>query len=197
MLIINHQRLAYIGIVLSVVFGLDLMSACLWYQSIWRDNQKPSRVEVEVAVVFYGDTIKGHSIGSDTKRRLNHVLFLFEQQKVQNIICVGGSKISSNFKGSNMMKKYLVKRGIPEHVVWADQSSYDTSSNWQEALKIMKANGWKEALAVSSAVHLKRIMKMIDLTKRKVIPSSYSYQTCKVSHLFRELKFGNKFIMNG
>ncbi len=126
----------------------------------FRHAGKPSG---DAAVVFFGDyDFQERELGAETIKRLRHAAFLVNSGAVDEVLCVGGSGFIVNFGdyGSVMMKRWLTARlGVEPARVMVDTLSYDSVTNYHEALSVARRSGWRRIVLVSSASHLYRLAR--------------------------------------
>ncbi|MFC1528672.1 YdcF family protein [Candidatus Latescibacterota bacterium] len=115
-------------------------------------------------------------LGSETIKRLDNAAELFNTGRTKHILCVGGKGLEKRLgiTGSQMMREYLAKAGVPEEKVTAGTSSYDSYSNWEEARTIIHAHYWKTITLVSSPFHLYRLSYVAKDENLRVSFSPYS-----------------------
>lgn len=57
---------------------------------------------------------------------------------------------------SEVMKKELIGRGIPEEAVFVEKTSKNTKQNFEELFKMAKANNWGKILIITNRYHVPR-----------------------------------------
>lgn len=122
-----------------------------------------SAQDIDALVVFFGDFDENGNISEESIRRLTFAVDLYKKGAGRNIIFVGGWRPLKNLYGSAMMAKRAAEMGVKPSDIFYDLTSRDTINNWLEAEKIIKKQNFKKVVLVSSAFHLMRIEKMIDI----------------------------------
>lgn len=160
----NTVRYLFLLIIVDVLFSV------LWSVYILnKTNNFKKQTNVQVVVILMGDFNKDYTqIGSETLRRLNFGLSLFNDFHSKNYLCVGGSRPNSNIYGAELMKDYLQRNGVPAGQIYTDGRSFDTKGNWDDALNMVEKKQWKSVAVISSAFHLYRARKYIIDSNKKV-----------------------------
>ena len=116
-----------------------------------RDEIHPA----DVAVVP-GNTVERDGQPSARLRaRLDKTLELYRVGLFGHVIVSGGVG-AEGFDEAEVMKRYLVSRGVPEDRVIADGGGTTTYRTARNAAELMKRNGWGSALVVSQYFHIAR-----------------------------------------
>ena len=71
------------------------------------------------------------------------------------------------------MRDYLLQRGVPEHRVFADSTSFDSRSNWRNARRIASENGWLSVVLISTPLHLYRLLDEADGTEGLTVTAAF------------------------
>jgi len=119
--------------------------------------------DIDALVVFFGDFDDNDNISEESIRRLTFAVDLYKKGTGRNIIFVGGWRPLKNLYGSAVMAKRAEDMGVRPSDIFYDLTSRDTINNWLEAEKIIKKQHFKKVILISSAFHLMRIEKMIDI----------------------------------
>ncbi len=116
-----------------------------------RDELQPA----DVAVVP-GNTVERDGQPSARLRaRLDKTLELYRARLFGHVIVSGGVG-AEGFDEAEVMKRYLVDRGVPEDRVIADGGGATTYLTAKNAAALMKRNGWGSAMVVSQYFHVAR-----------------------------------------
>jgi len=75
---------------------------------------------------------------------------------------VGGYDISYWKGRPHLMKRFLVEHGVPADRILHDSLSFNTITNWQQALLIMEKQKCDTVIAISAPLHIFRISRIID-----------------------------------
>ena len=163
-----------LGFAVLVLLVLDIVASVIYFTHVNRVIGKSANDTAVVGVVLFSD------IKSETTRRINHTIHLYNKGLFTNILCVGGARRSKNQYGSEIMKNKLVASGIPQDLVYTEKRSNNTSLNLYEALKTIKQHGWESATFISSPLHTYRVQRFMPDSKEdiSIFFSPYSYTAC-------------------
>ena len=110
----------------------------------------------DVAIVP-GNTVEKDGHPSERLRaRLDQAVALYRQGLFQDVIVSGGVG-SEGFDEAEVMKRYLVERGVPEGRIHVDSGGATTYLTAKNATRIMRENGWQSAMVVSQYFHIPRM----------------------------------------
>jgi len=154
----NYRFLCIIAFI--VIF--DLIGSVSYYLHVARTFPTVPAGSFEAVVILMGDFNDDYSdIGQETRRRLNHAASLQSNNAIGSFLCLGGSRPQEQVIGAEFMKKYLQQQGIPPESIITSGTSFDTITNWADALEIITRHGWSTIGVVSSAMHLFRLKNTI------------------------------------
>ena len=162
-------------VLIVVLLVADVLACVVYYKNV-QDflSGQPRKVEADLMVVFQRNVdYETRTLGHGTIKRLDHAISLYEQGDIDWILCVGGSRPQINLYGAKLMKDYLVGKGFDGSKVLYDSLSYDTETNWEEAIKVIEHYQFKTVIAVSSPLHVYRISQIVNL--ENVVYASYNY----------------------
>ena len=168
-----------LAIILLACCLTDIFAVFVYYYKVQAFiSSQAFNSTVDAGVVFFGPYNRlTNEFGNDTKRRLEHTVYLYESEKINHIICVGGARVDKKFSGSKKMQNYLMKNGIDAEKILYDSLSYDTKTNWHEALKIIDRNHFNSIVIISSPLHVYRIAKIADRDNTFYSPYTYDNRT--------------------
>ena len=151
-----------------------------------RDEKAPS----DVAIVLGAATTNGE-VSPVYRERINHAIWLYENGYVDYLILTGGFGDGNSVSDSAAAKNYAISRGIPENVIFIEESSTITEENLEQAKIIMDNNSFNTAILVSDPLHMKRAMRMaddygIDALTSPTPTSMYRTPKTKLPFLLRE-----------
>ena len=131
--------------------------------------------KADAGILFFGDYIKDATdIGPNSTKRANVAIALYNEEKINHIVCVGGYYFKTWKEKPHYMKNYLVKNGIPPINILHDSLSFNTITNWYEGEKIMSNNNFFTAIAISDPLHIFRISLIIK--DPNIYYASYEYK---------------------
>lgn len=111
----------------------------------------------DVAVVLGNRVERSGTPSGHLRLRLDHAFALYQQGVVKNIIVSGGLG-REGFEEADVMRDYLIQRGVPAENIFADRGGYDTYETARNAKIIMHAQGFSSAVVVSHYFHLPRAL---------------------------------------
>jgi len=150
------------------------------------DEKAPS----DVAIVLGAGTSNG-KVSPVYRERIEHGIWLYENDYVDHLIFTGGYGKGNTISDSAAAKNYAISRGIPENVIFIEESSTITEENLEQAKIIMDNNSFNTAILVSDPLHMKRAMRMagdygIDALTSPTPTSMYRTPKTKLPFLLRE-----------
>lgn len=117
--------------------------------------------KADVAIVLGAGTNNGN-LSPVFRERINHAIYLYKKQLVNQIIFTGGYGTDQATSDSQIAKQYAIKMGVsPTDLIIEEKSRY-TVENLIESKNIMDSLNYKTALLISDPLHMKRAMKMAE-----------------------------------
>jgi len=171
----NNKGIVLIIGIFTFVLAIDLGMVFIYYQHV-QDFllDQPENTQADAGIIFFGDyTDDQTSLGPDSKNRAKTAIKLFEEGKVKKIICVGGYNLMEWKGKTHFMRQFLERNNIPKSCIIIDSLSFNTITNWREALKIIEHEKFDQVIAISSPLHIYRISCMID--SKNLDYASYTY----------------------
>lgn len=178
----NRWIRIFISAVLLVLVG-DITFYALAPQGVLIREVGPrafTAVDAEV-VFFHGFNKQWNGLSNETKRRLDYAISLFNKGQAGILIPCGGNKVERELSGAGLMADYARLHGVPRDRIFVESSSYDSATNIQNILKLMKDKGFRSAVFISSPHHIKRLRKISQETGGdfKITFASYSPSDCQ------------------
>ena len=106
--------------------------------------------------------------------RLLNTIELYKKGKIKNILITGASgSLTSNMKESQLIKKFLLRIGIPKKRIIIEDKSMNTHENaiyCQKVIKQLHPDNNVRCLAITSSYHMRRTIACFDKTNIKVDP---------------------------
>lgn len=115
------------------------------------DTARPS----DVAIILGSKVNPDGSLSPRLQARLDRALALYQQKLVANLIVSGGFGKEGHDEAL-VMKQYLLRQGIPETALIADQHGDNTEATAQNSAALMQQHGWKSAIIVTQFFHIAR-----------------------------------------
>lgn len=164
-------------LLIVALIAVDVLGCVLYYKKVQDFVLKqPYDVHADLMVVFQRNVdYETRALGSGTIKRLDRAISLYDQGNIDWILCVGGARPQIKLYGAKLMKNYLVKHGLDGNKVFYDSLSYDTGTNWAEAMKVIRHYQFKDIVAVSSPLHIYRIASIVN-NDEHVVYAAYNYE---------------------
>jgi uncharacterized SAM-binding protein YcdF (DUF218 family) len=139
-------------VLLALVVGglLQLAAICI---DGCTDRGPPAGADV--AVVLGNHVSAAGEASPRLQRRLDAALALYQDGRVPRIIVSGGQDRGSAPE-AEVMKRYLVERGVPADAVIEDRGGINTYATARFVADHMQAGGLRSVVAVSQYYHLTR-----------------------------------------
>jgi uncharacterized SAM-binding protein YcdF (DUF218 family) len=176
-------------IILAVYYGLIFFTPI----SRWLADRLivPSVIsEADVILVLSGGTIKQQYLTHQTLSRLVHGITIWRQAKAPYLLLSGGTSAHGGIPEAYLMADMARNLGIKQDKIYLEDQSINTRENISYSAKIMEKQGWESALLVTSALHMKRTLKLAEENGLKCIPAAAPYSERYLSRyqLYRLVK---------
>ena len=148
---------------LMAVLALALIAALFCAGLIgfvyYKETHLPERQESDVIIVLGAQVKEDGTPSVALERRLTAALESY-QEKPQLIIVCGAQGINEPRAEGDVMRDWLIEKGVrPEDVV-AETASFNTRENLVYARAIMEHRGLAQALVVTSDYHVARALEL-------------------------------------
>jgi vancomycin permeability regulator SanA len=110
----------------------------------------------DVAIVPGNTVEKDGRPSARLQARLDQTVALYRQGLFPDVIVSGGVG-REGFDEAEVMKRYLVEKGVPEGHVHVDSGGATTYLTARNATRIMREHGWQSAMVVSQYFHVPRM----------------------------------------
>ena len=165
----NKRTKKVLLVPLALLSASFLVAALLVAADGLRDEIHPA----DVAIVP-GNTVERDGQPSARLRaRLDKALALYRDGMFGHVIVSGGVG-AEGFDEAEVMKRYLVSRGVPEERVIADGGGTTTYRTARNAAEVMRRNGWGSALVVSQYFHIARTRLAVERYGVKPVYSAHA-----------------------
>ncbi|MEA4986840.1 MAG: YdcF family protein [Anaerovorax sp.] len=98
------------------------------------------------------------------RERINHAIWLYENDYVDKIIFTGGKGKGSQFAESEVGRNYAIEKNVNAEDIFIESKSKITEENIRNAYKIIQEKGFTTCTIVSDPLHMKRAMLMAENT---------------------------------
>lgn len=151
-------RRLLVGLVLLALLGL-LCTAGLMDFVYYKETHLPPVGDSDVIIVLGAQVKEDGTPSVALERRLTAALESY-QEKPQLIIVCGAQGINEPRAEGDVMRDWLIEKGVrPEDVV-AETASFNTRENLVYARAIMEHRGLSQALIVTSDYHVARALAL-------------------------------------
>ena len=114
--------------ILIVIVGLLIIYTGKSICDIWSFSTFDQKCMADVAIIL-GAAVYTEEPSPVYKERINHGITLYKEGYVDKIIVTGGSPDGSEMSEASVAKKYLLEQGIPDEVVFTEDTSTITQEN--------------------------------------------------------------------
>lgn len=161
--------------------------------SIWTFSDKIQLVRTDVAVVL-GAAAWDDEPSPVLRERINHSIWLYENDYVDKIIFTGGKGKGNKYAESEVARDYAIKNNVNSDDILIETKSRITEENIKYAYEIAVEKNFNTFTIVSDPLHMKRAILMAKNTGMEAYSSptqSSVYKTLnsQVPFFFRELFF--------
>ena len=137
------------------VFAAAALMGFVYYMETHLPEQKDSDV-----IIVLGAQVKADGTPSVAlERRMTAALETYKTDP-QIIICCGAQGANEPAAEGDVMRAWLIDRGVREEDVIAETQSFNTRENLGYAKEIMRERGLEQALIVTSDYHVARALAL-------------------------------------
>ena len=151
-------RRLLVGLVLLACLGLACTAGLMGFV-YYKETHLPPVGDSDVIIVLGAQVKEDGTPSVALERRLTAALESY-QEKPQLIIVCGAQGINEPRAEGDVMRNWLIEKGVrPEDVV-AETASFNTRENLIYARAIMEHRGLSQALVVTSDYHVARALEL-------------------------------------
>ncbi len=156
MLIDRIVRRMLMGAGALVLLGLAAAAGLIGFV-YYQETHLPPIADSDVIIVL-GAQVKADGTPSEAlRRRLTVALETYRQDRQLIIVCGAQGADEPRAEG-DVMRDWLIERGVPQTDVVAETDSFNTRENLAYAKAIMEERGLTQALVVTSDYHVARAL---------------------------------------
>ena len=145
---------------LLVLVCLGVISACALMGFVYyMETHLPSVKESDVIIVLGAQVKEDGTPSVALERRLTAALDSY-MEKNQTIIVCGAQGANEPRAEGDVMREWLLARGVRESDVVAETGSFNTRQNLRNARTIMQERGLSQAMVVTSDYHVARALML-------------------------------------
>ena len=149
---IRSKVFRFIRLVILLVITWCLLHAIF----ITIDGLNDSEGSGDVAIVLGNRVFADGSLASWTQGRVDKALELYREGRVRKIFVSGGMGVEDHYPEGKAMKEYLVRNGVPDSAVVADNDGANTYFTAKDFVQWNKTNGFDTVIIVSQFFHITR-----------------------------------------
>lgn len=157
------------------------------------------QVELADAAVVPGNTVFPDGTPSDRlKGRLDAALALFQAGHCR-LVVVSGARGVEGVDESEVMKRYLVERGVPPERVLQDDRGANTAATARNVAAVLRERGSTRVLAVSQFFHVPRLRRLLAAEGLTVVGQAHAkyFEPRDVYSVLREVAAMNVLLVKG
>ncbi len=109
-------------------------------------------------IIVLGAKLIGDQPSSMLRLRLDEAIQLYNQGLAPAIIVSGAQGPDEIASEADIMRTYLIGKGIPSAKIYVENRSHNTYQNLLYSQKIMSEQGFHQAIIVSNASHIRRAL---------------------------------------
>lgn len=161
--------------------------------SIWSFSLENQLLKTDAAVVL-GAAVWGDEPSPVLRERINHAIWLYENNYVDKIIFTGGKGEEDTYAESEVARAYAMKNKVNAEDIFIETQSSITEENLTYAYEIANEQNLNTFTIVSDPLHAKRASVMAENIGMEVYSSPtqssvYKTWSSKLPFFFRELFF--------
>ena len=168
--------------------------------SIWSFSDNVQFVKTDVAVVL-GAAAWDDEPSPVLRERINHAIWLYENDYVDKIIFTGGKGKGNQYAESEVARDYAIKNNVNPEDILIETTSKITEENLKYAYEIAVEENFDTFTIVSDPLHMKRAILMaknigMEAYSSPTQSSVYKTLNSKVPFFLRELFFYTGYIFS-
>jgi len=185
---------------IMLVLGISFIFIGYSAYDIWSFGDHNQLLKSEAAIVL-GAAVWDDQPSPVLRERINHAIWLYENDYIDKIIFTGGKANGNSLSESEVSKIYAIEQGVKPTDILIETKSKITEENLKYAYEIAKQNNLKTFIIVSDPLHMRRAITMAEDLGMKAYSSptqTSAYRTLrtKIPFFLRELFFYVGYILS-
>lgn len=181
---------------LAVIIMLIIFAAI----RIWTFGAQNELVDADAAIVL-GAAVWDGQPSPVFEERLNHAIWIYENEYVDKLILTGGKAEDTDRAESQVAKDYAIKNQVQKDDILIETKSSITEENFKYAQEIAAEHELESFIVVSDPLHMRRAITIAETKGMDVYPSptpGSAYETLRsqVPFLIREVIFYIGYIIS-
>ena len=140
---------------MHLIFASLLIFTIITAYGIWTFAAESELIKTDAAIVL-GTKVIGDQPSPVLKERINHSIWLYENDYVEKIIFTGGKTDGADFAESEVSRDYALSMNVPAEDILIETQSMITEENFLYASEIAAEQELDSFLVVSDPLHMKR-----------------------------------------
>jgi vancomycin permeability regulator SanA len=169
-------------VILVVVLALVAYPVWVGFQ-VWDQSRRDENHSADAIVVLGAAQYDG-TPSPVFKARLDHAVYLYEQDFSDVVIVTGGKQKGDRFTEAEAGSNYLVDQGIPSEAIMQEEDGQSTLQSMRNVKELTEGGDIESLLLVSDPLHSERIKRIAhDLGFEESYASWASYQELNRSRM--------------
>lgn len=148
------------GLALLAALGLACVAGLMGFV-YYKETHLPPVGDSDVIIVLGAQVKPDGTPSVALERRLTAALESYQADRQLIIVCGAQGSNEPRAEG-DVMRDWLIARGVPDGDVVAETASFNTRENLTYAKAIMDSRGLQKALVVTSDYHVARALKLCE-----------------------------------
>jgi uncharacterized SAM-binding protein YcdF (DUF218 family) len=179
------------GKLLLTITALGAVFTFFSAYSIWVFGEENELVISDAAIVL-GNAVWEGEPSPVLRERINHAIWLYENDYVEKIIFTGGKTNGELIAESEVSRDYAIRHNVPPEDILIETESLITETNFIYANEIAMEHNLNTFLVVSDPLHMKRALLMariagVEANSSPTTSSEYSTLATKLPFFMREV----------
>ncbi len=150
---------------LIILLALFALGMAVWAALIgmvwWKETHVPQTDDYDAIIVLGANVEPDGTPSIQLGWRLDAAFDAWQKKQVPIFTC-GAQGFDEPAPEGQVMREYLLEKGVPEEQVIADTESFNTRQNLQNAAKLLEGTEQAVVLIVTSDYHLPRAMALAE-----------------------------------
>lgn len=156
----KHKAFKITAICGRVIFALFLVSFVFIQWLIISGERTDNEVYSAERVLVLGSLIYEDRPSEVLQSRLDTAINLLDKNKNAVLVLCGGQGSNEVMPEAEMMKKYLLSKGVPQDKIFTEDKSTNTIQNIENAKQLYNLENYKTAV-ITSEFHLERARRLM------------------------------------
>ena len=146
-------------LIIALVLAGIICALALMGFVYYKETHLPPVGDSDVIIVLGAQVKEDGTPSVALERRLTAALESYEEKRQTLIVC-GAQGGNEPMAEGDVMRDWLLARGVPDADIVAETASFNTRENLRNAKEIMQERGLTQALVVTSDYHVARALML-------------------------------------